>query len=230
MSRWPAPSSSIADRHHLQTHKSESQLAWFMSEPFRNRATGTWVINLSRKLTAPNGEFLGLIGGAIELTYFEKYFESIALGKDAAINMLHRDGMLLVRYPHIESLIGRNFIQSALFQNIVLRAHSGAMRLEVAIDGQDRLIAVHNLHYYPVTIAAATTVSAALANWQTEAIFLAGMGGLAALLTAAMVFIIARQLLRGRKQFQVKFDEQELQLNTAFSNMSQGLVMFDSTA
>lgn len=50
------------------------------------------------------------------------------------------------------------------------------------------------------------------------------------MIIAAMVFIIARQLLRGKKQFQQEFDEQKLQLNTAFSNMSQGLVMFDSAA
>ena len=73
-------------------------------------------------------------------------------------------------------------------------------------------------------------VAAALANWQKEVIVLVGLGGLAALMIAAMVFIIARQLLRGKKRFQHEFDEQKLQLNTAFSNMSQGLVMFNSAA
>ena len=69
----------------------------------------TWTTVIGRKITGPHGEFFGAIGRGIEPAHFEKFFASLALGDDAAISMVHRDGTLLARYPHNDSMIGRNF-------------------------------------------------------------------------------------------------------------------------
>src|SRR5665213_1228874 len=45
-----------------------------ISEPTKNRATGTWTIYLVHRVSGPNGEFLGLILGAMEMRYFEAFY------------------------------------------------------------------------------------------------------------------------------------------------------------
>jgi diguanylate cyclase (GGDEF)-like protein/PAS domain S-box-containing protein len=221
---WPFPAINAADRNYFKAFKSDAQLTSFVSEPIRGRRTGNWTIVFARKITAPNGEFLGVVRGTIDLQYFENFFESVILGEGGSISLFRNDGTLLVRYPRIEPTIGH------VFKGAIDVRQRGTTRLVGKMDGKDRLLAAQRLEHFPLFISVGVDVAAALANWQKEVIVLVGLGGLAALMIAAMVFIIARQLLRGKKRFQHEFDEQKLQLNTAFSNMSQGLVMFNSAA
>jgi diguanylate cyclase (GGDEF) domain len=221
---WPFPAINAADRNYFKAFKSDAQLTSFVSEPIRGRRTGNWTIVFARKITAPNGEFLGVVRGTIDLQYFENFFESVILGEGSSISLFRIDGTLLVRYPRIEPTIGH------VFKGAIDVRQRGTTRLVGKMDGKDRLLASQRLDHFPLFISVGVDVASALANWQKEVIVLVGLGGLAALMIAAMVFIIARQLLRGKKRFQHEFDEQKLQLNTAFSNMSQGLVMFNSAA
>ena len=45
-------------------------------EPVYSRITGAWTTVIARKVTGPNGEFLGAIGRGIEPANFEKFFAS----------------------------------------------------------------------------------------------------------------------------------------------------------
>src|SRR4029453_19657202 len=73
-----------------------------------SRITGAWTPVIARKVTGPKGEFLGLIGRGIEPVNFERFFATVALGPGASIAMLHSDGTLLARYPHVADMIGQN--------------------------------------------------------------------------------------------------------------------------
>ena len=97
-----------------------------MVEPVHSRITGVWTTVIARKVTGPHGEFLGVIGRGIEPANFEKFFASLALGDDAAISMLHRDGTLLARYPHVDGMIGQNFGDGPLLQQHAVRAPARA--------------------------------------------------------------------------------------------------------
>ena len=97
--RWPIPAFNVSDRDYFKALASDAHLISFVSEPLRNRGTGTWVISFARKVSAPSGEFLGLVAGVIELEYFEKFFGTIALEPGSSIALFRRDGMLLARYP-----------------------------------------------------------------------------------------------------------------------------------
>src|SRR5437879_3199680 len=106
---WPVPAVSVADRAYFRTFKSDPQSPAMLIEPVYSRITGVWTTVIARKVTGPNGEFLGAIGRGIEPVNFEKFFATVALGSGAAIAMHHRDGTLLARYPHLDELIGKNF-------------------------------------------------------------------------------------------------------------------------
>jgi hypothetical protein len=112
---WPVPAVTIADRAYFKALKAAPQLTTTLSEPVFNRITGAWTTVLARSLTGPKGEFLGVVLGGIELAQFENFFTSVALGEGTAITMSNRDGTLLVRHPHVEEMIGRNFKTGPMF-------------------------------------------------------------------------------------------------------------------
>jgi diguanylate cyclase (GGDEF)-like protein/PAS domain S-box-containing protein len=218
---WPVPTVNVADRACFKSFTSDPQSPSPQVEPVHSRVTGAWTIILARKLTGRNGEFLGAIGRDIELSYFEKFFASVELGKDAAISMVHRDGRLLVRYPHVDEMLGRSFKTDPMFQYILSQGGNATGLFKSHLDGQDRLGASHSLSGFPILVIATTTVSAALADWREQTRFLVGAAGLSALVIAIILFLIVRQLTR-----QHRLEKQRL--DTAINNMTQGLLLFDS--
>jgi hypothetical protein len=180
-------------------------------------------------MTGSNGEFLGLVTRGISTASFERFFASVALGKDAVITMLHRNGTLLARFPHVDAMIGKNLSTGELFQHILPKSPYGTMRLTSPVDGQDRLGSVRTLSDFPIVIIATTTVSAALADWRDQTRLLIGVAGLLVLVIVAMMILIVRQLSRQYQLSQRGLTVEKQRLDTAINNMAQGLLLFDSS-
>ena len=160
---WPSPDLSVADREFFAVLKSNPQVTSYISEPGHNRTNGAWTLFLARKVTAANGEFLGLVLGAIELSYFDKLFASVSLGAGSSITLFRNDGILLTRFPQIESAIGKFFKSTVA---AVGDGDSGTARFIGQIGGKDRLLAAHRLAHFPVVISVAIDTAAALAIWR----------------------------------------------------------------
>jgi diguanylate cyclase (GGDEF)-like protein len=180
-------------------------------------------------VVGPNGQFLGIVSRGISPANFETFFESLTLGEGAAISMLHRDGTMLARYPHIEAMIGRNF-STAPVQQILTKADHGTIRLVSPVDGEDRLASTRALTEFPLSIIATTTVSTALADWKSQARFLIVAAALAALVIAFTLSLIVRKLSKQHKRAEMRLALEKRRLDTAINNMTQGLLLYDSSA
>jgi len=225
---WPIPVVNVRDRDYFKALKSDTQMSSFISEPVRNRGTGSWTIYRAQKIVAQNGEFLGMILGAIELRYFETFFSRIALDPGSSISLFRRDGILLARYPRVDSLIGSSF-KNALFRKLLANSDHGAGRQIGIVDGKERIIAANAVSGYPLAVVATTTLSGALTNWIQQIKVLIGSAGLGALVIGVTLLLIGRQQLRMHRQSIRALEKQKLQLDAAINNMPQGLVMLDAT-
>ncbi len=225
---WPVPTVSVADRPYFKTFKSDPQSPAMLIEPVYSRITGVWTTVIARKVTGPNGEFLGAIGRGIEPVNFEKFFASVALGSGAAIAMHHRDGTLLARYPHVDEMIGKNFKTGAASQLQVFELPHSTTRLYSPIDGKDRLISWRTLTNFPIVIVAATTTSAALADWREQITMLIAVASLSVLAITALLFLAVRKLSQQHRASKQRLTLEKQRLDTAVNNMTQGLLLFDS--
>jgi diguanylate cyclase (GGDEF)-like protein/PAS domain S-box-containing protein len=219
---WPLPDVKIADRAFFEAFKSKTAASPILIELVRGRFTGGWSTVVAHGVTAPNGQFLGVVTRGITPASFERFFASVALGDDASITMYDRRGTLLARYPHIEEMIGENFGAGPIHQQILSKSGHGTMRLTSAMDGLDRLAAARTLRDFPISIIATETVSAALADWREQIRFLIAVAALSVLLVAAMLFLAIRKLSQQHRM-------EKQRLDTAINNMTQGLLLFDGT-
>ena len=226
---WPISHFNVADREYFKALKSNPDLTSFVSTPAPNQATGTWTIFIARKVSASNGEFLGVLIGSIETQYFESLFKKVALQNDGSISLIRRDGILLARYPHIDASI-KSFAANPLFSSLLENANSRAVRLTSLADGKDRLIAAHFLPDYPIVVAVGTTISAAFASWKREAIYMIGTALMIGLASGGIVILITQQLVRRNYRSEQKLRAKTQQIDMALNNISQGLAMFDSSA
>ena len=219
---WPAPDVKIDDRGFFRAFKSGTAATPILVELARGRIAGGWATVVAHKVTGPRGEFVGIVTRAIAPATFEKYFASVALGEGAAISMYHREGTLVARYPHIERMIGSNVRTSPIYRYISSQSGHGTIRLTSPIDGQERVASAYALRNFPIAIVASTTVAAALADWREQTRFLILIAGFSVLVITAMLFFFVRKLLQ-------QHQTEKQRLDTAINNMTQGLLLYDSS-
>ena len=219
---WPVPDVKIDDRAFFRAFKSGMAATPVLVELARGRIAGGWITIVAHKVTGPKGEFIGIVSRAIAPATFEKYFASVALGEGAAISMYHRDGTLLARYPHVERMIGSHVRKSPIYRFISSPTGRGTIRLTSPIDAQERVASAHALRSFPIAIVASTTVAAALADWREQTRFLILVAALSVLLITAMLFLFVRKLLQQHQM-------EKQRLDTAINNMTQGLLLYDSS-
>jgi diguanylate cyclase (GGDEF)-like protein/PAS domain S-box-containing protein len=226
---WPVPNINVADRNFFKAFKSGSPFERFRIELVRGRFQGGWATVIACKVTGPNGEFLGVVTRAITPANFERFFGSVALAPGAAITMHHRDGTLLARYPHASEMIGRNFKVGPIEQQKVFELNQYTTRLISPIDGEYRLVSSHALADFPIVIVATTTSTAALADWREQMRFLVGVGGISVAVIAVLLFLVVRRLSRDHEASQRRLTLEKQRLDRAVNNMTQGLLLFDSS-
>ncbi len=219
---WPVPDVNISDREFFKSFKSGTESGPIQIELVRGRVSGGWATIVAHKLTGPRGEFIGVVTRTIHPITFEKYFASVALGEGAAISMYRRDGTLLARYPHVENMIGSNVQGSNIYPYISSPSGRGSTRLTSPIDGQERLASADALRNFPIAIVASLTVNSALADWQEQTRFLIAIAALSAVVISFMLLFFVRKLLQ-------QHQTEKQRLDTAINNMSQGLLLYDSS-
>ncbi len=226
---WPAPTVNIADRAYFRILEADSSPMLYHIELVSSRFSKGPVVVVARRMTGPNGEFLGVVARGFSPTRFEDFFSSVALGRDAAISILHRDGPLLARYPHVEEIIGRNFRTGPQANAALFDSDHGSMRLISPVDAQERLASVRSLTRFPLTVLATTTVASALADWRAQTIFLIAAAVLSALVIVVILSLIVRQLSWQHRSSRERLALEKQRLDTAINNMNQGLLLFDSS-
>ncbi len=228
---WPTPTMPVVDRAYVQAIKSpqfgdnEEYV-----QPVLSRLTGRWKTLFARRISAPNGELLGIVTRGVEPAPLEKFFASVMLGDDAAIAMYHRDGTLLARFPSVPEAIGQNFGSSAQLQHLRFSDEPATIRAISAIDGVDRLGTIRLMRDFPIALVASATIESALADWHTQTKMLVGIAGLSALIIAGLLWLVIWHIQRQNRDARAELALQKNRLDTAIDNMTQGLLLFDAQA
>ena len=171
---WPIPDVRLDDRDYFQALRDGHEKI-FLSEPVSNRGSGTPTIYLARRLSAPDGTFLGLVLGAVELASFERLYASLQLGPDNVIALWRTDGVLLARYPAIAA--GQRMpVADITPPDAPWHGVAGVFERSATVgDGPPelRVVASHAADGVPVQVNIGRSEASILADWRRE---VAGLG------------------------------------------------------
>ena len=162
---WPIPQVNVSDRDYFQAMRANPTIDRFVSVPVPNRGDGTWTVYLARRVRTANGQFGGLLLGAIELRYFEDLYKTVSLGDESAISLVREDGVLMARYPRTDK-IGVTFSEGG---QRAARVATGTVREPSPLDGQMRIKSARRLTNFPLVVLVTQTESAALRGWSRVA-------------------------------------------------------------
>jgi PAS domain S-box-containing protein len=80
-----------------------------------------------------------------------------------------------------------------------------------------------------MVVVASTTAEAALADWREQIALLVAVSIASVLAIAALLFLVVRKLSHQHRQQQRRLGLEKQRLDTAVNNMTQGLLLFDSS-
>ncbi|WP_051140727.1 PAS domain S-box protein [Azospirillum brasilense] len=177
---------NLADREHFRVHKEGTVQGLFISRPVFGRASGKWSIQLSRKVTAPDGGFGGMIVASLDPFYFGRTFDNLDVGHDGIISIIGRDGILRARSVMDDRIIGLDLGMSPILREAQEKTQ-GFLRSVSPVDGGVRLTSFRSLPNYPLIVSAGFGEAEFMAEtWARQRAYTVGAG-----LTTALLFVLA---------------------------------------
>ena len=111
------PRHNNADREYFQYHKKHLERSPLISAPILSRSTGRWTILITRRVDNSDGSFGGVVAAAIDVGYFQRFYDTFDIGKNGTISLMLRDGRLLIRRPFDAANLGKDMSNRAFFKD-----------------------------------------------------------------------------------------------------------------
>jgi PAS domain S-box-containing protein len=183
---WPVPPVDLSDRDYFAQLRHDNRPALYFGAPAVSRVTGERSFFLSRRIDGPDGRFLGLVLSSIHTRYVEEFYRAITMREGGSVAMLRRDGVMLARFPHVESATGQKLAPQSNFYKAV-EAGGGTYLSPGYVDGISRVVSVRPLRDFPVVIAVSAAEDAVLANWRRQSLLIC-IGTLCAIIGFGVLF------------------------------------------
>ena len=232
--KWPLPTTDLSDHSNFQYFRTHDDKGLYIADPLVDRFKGDQIVLFSKRFNSPNNVFVGMISVGVKLSYFEQVYNSIDSLPDQTFVLLRKDGTVILRHPDSKDRAGETMPTISPWHRLVSQG-GGTYRSPGYFDRTARYVAVRPLSDYPLVIDVAVSETAALASWRNHAAFI-GIGTLLALICAVLLLrILSTKIgLLIKSEATSAKTTHELQranvtIDAALNNMSQGLVMFDSS-
>jgi signal transduction histidine kinase/ActR/RegA family two-component response regulator len=179
----------------LATHAANATDQLQISEPIRE-ADGHWCALLTRRLPDIGGRFAGIGIAVLNLSYFEDFYKSVELSENGAIILHRREGTVLARYPHVDSVVGTSFAAMPPFKDVLAHGQAGTVVMASPVDGDRRIMAIRALRAFPLAVSVSVGEANVLAVWrrQTRIFFVAVL--LACAVVGSLMLLLAREWRR----------------------------------
>lgn len=193
-SETPRPG-DFSDREYFKVLK-EADLGLYITAPFVSRLDDAWSVALSRRVNNADGSFAGIVTGTIKLSDFRKLFESLASGNpNSTISLFRTDGTALVRMPHVDAEIGRNYSNVGVFQQLKIASHGTFDQVAVR-DNVARRYVYGQVGTLPLVFSIGLSFDDVLRGWHRKAMLLSGLGFAILGMMAGLAWMLARELSR----------------------------------
>ena len=178
------------DEEYFKVHRDRPDAGLFISRPMLHR--GAYAIVLSRRVTAPDGSFLGVVAGSLRFSYFHDLFGRLSLGAGDTITVLRPDRTIIMRRPFDLDVIGTNLADRRPDWDPENLPSGGSYSGAGPVDSIPRLYVRRN-GTSPLYVVVGKPLDSILSLWRTEAI------RIGAVMMALISFVLAVTLFLARE-------------------------------
>ncbi len=211
----------------------------YISDPMIGHVTGKLTINFTRRIDKPDGSFGGVVVSSLNISELEKFFSSLDLGPGGIVSLVGSDGIVLARgglEQENRGFAGISTINSPLFRHLhetPADTYWNNAASRARFDGVVRLISYRVVSGIPLVALVGLAgqdifqqANATLRKYVIAGTILTIIVLIVMILGAtreARILSTAAELRRSKQSF----EQSNLLLQTALTNMADGLCMFD---
>lgn len=159
------PQVSLVDRAHFRVHAEGATDTLFVSEPVLGRVSNKWTIQLTRRITLPDGRFGGAAVVSVDADYFGNFYASLDLGPQGAAALVGRDGVVRARRSLQSSGMGVTLTKTPALKMLAQGQVQGFFENASGIDQILRLHHFRQIPGYPLYV----TVAFGVQDYQARA-------------------------------------------------------------
>lgn len=208
----PMPDANFLDRQYFRFHAIEPADQLLVGPPIQGKATGKWLISLTRRITRPDGSFGGVVFMALDPTFFATDYDKTELDPNAALALVGLDGITRVRRNAGKVSFGEDIRASPLFRAIP-QAASGSYVGKAASDGQLRAVSYSVLDRYPMVVLVGSSVNEVMQALLPRELLLSVLGVLGSILIVAVAVILLSRNMKNQTAL-VLLEQSEARLKT----------------
>jgi PAS domain S-box-containing protein len=192
------PPINIADREYFRSHREGRSHGLVVSAPIQIRPSGAWAITLSRRANFADGRFAGIVNVFVELSAFEKFYQTLNLGRYGAVALRDAEMRLLARHPSLPANQGQA-LEAHPIRAFLAKGRERGVYIEVSpADGVKRLGSFRRVGNYPLYVLAAIAEQDYLQEWHKRLFWDGGTGLVIVLLSLKLMQVARYSLLKWR--------------------------------
>lgn len=207
----------LSDRSHFRAQRDSPDDKLFVSQPLLLRSTGEWSLQFSRKITAADGSFDGIVVLSLDPSWLTRLYGALDVGR-GALMVVGTDGVVRARAPSSGQGMGQSILSSDLIKRASKSDH-GSFRSVSPLDGMDRFVSFRRFSGYPLIVSVGLTAEDIFAPYLRERLQYLLAGALLTVLILIVGVTVTIQNWRLLRSRQV--------LSDAVENIDQGLIMID---
>lgn len=191
-----------SDQPFFTVHRDQPYFGLYISDP--QQLDGRYSVVLSRRISGPDGQFLGVVAGSIQFGYFQDLFKRLRLRPNDMIAVIAQDGTLIVRTPFTPELIGKNMMFTPGVQKM-FEHRSGWFDGVGTLDRVERMF-VWSDSTKPLVVLVAKSWDDIYAMWRREATWIGIVLLVLATFVAAVTVFFIHEIER-RAQAERRLEE-----------------------
>ncbi len=188
---------NFAQREYFQVFRREQIRETFFGAPHFSDFSKTWLVAAARAMRSPDRELRAVLVAGVDPRYFHRLWSGLDLGEGSVISLVRRDGTLLMRSPPNADAMNRSFLNTPLFRMYLAGPPNADHVNTSSVDGVERYFAFRTLALHPdVALLVGVPTNSILAQWRSLATLSVVIWAIAALIVAAMTFMLRREWSR----------------------------------
>jgi diguanylate cyclase (GGDEF)-like protein len=228
----PVKPIDLSDREHFRVHVDSSVDDVFISKPVTGRNSGKASIQLSRRILMADGTFAGVILASVDPAQLARFYQSINIGKDGAVNLIGLDGFVRASRGFKKDV--SDFRNTGGVLARINTAPSGSFVSPGAVDGVKRVLAYRKVAGLPLVVVVGLGVDEVLAPFFEDALKYIATG----IAITILVIVVMLASTRHRKSLshaylalrrsEIIAQARKTELRSALENIEQGIFMVDA--
>jgi diguanylate cyclase (GGDEF)-like protein len=199
---YPEKPVDLSDREHFRVHVNSTEDRLFISKPLVGRASQSWSVQFTRRLTDAAGKFAGVVVISLDPSYLTRAYANVDLGQSGGLALVGDDGIVRAEGGSFTGYLGKALPTEAAETSAGLA--DGGVAIRLTEPGETlRITAVRDVEGFPLKIVIARSDFLSESAWASNRMSYLTV----ALLLTVVCLLVMVFTIRRRQQYEARLKQ-----------------------